>query len=91
MSVVRRRLDEPGVRLQLGFLYEAFEKTVYWWELVSSSGFWLLSRHISTSLFVAVIGGYAPQAHPDLSAGVFPLRRPAFIGNGNTRSHTVVP
>jgi hypothetical protein len=30
----RYRRHEPGVRLQLGFLYEAYQESSWWFELV---------------------------------------------------------
>lgn len=47
----RKRLDEPGVRAELGFLYDAYDRKYFYWELVD----------MINKLFLVSILAFLPQ------------------------------
>jgi hypothetical protein len=57
----RKRLREPGVRVQLGFLYEAYTPNLWYFEVVD-----MLYKLIMTSLigFIPIKGQVGPTAPP---------------------------
>jgi hypothetical protein len=89
LNSFKHNLADPGVRMQIGFLYDAYHLDVWYFELVRPSLLvTILQTHVSSGFLLPLLfrtDRHVPQADDDVAAQV-PSRGPA-NASGHARGH----